>query len=222
MRFLCLHGRGTNAKVFKMQTAAIRYDLGEGHSYDFVEGSIPVDIDPGVKGMLAGNETGYNYFDEHSPASALQALYDLDSYVELNGPYDGIIAFSQSVGLVGTWLVYRQRRNLPGVRCAVFLSGGSTALDPDVLSEGAMVPLSAANVKPSEILELPTAHIYGALDPHALAAQEFSALCSDQFRSVFIHPGGHEVPGSGSGSSSKDVLNQAVNVVRRVITLAGA
>jgi hypothetical protein len=172
--------------------------------------------------MLAGNETGYSYFDELVPASALQALHDLDTYVELNGPYDGIIAFSQSVGLVGTWLVHRQRRNLPGVRCAVFLSGGSTALDPDVLSEGAMVPLSAANVTPNEILELPTAHIYGTLDPHALAAQEFSALCRDQLRSTFIHPGGHEVPGSGSGSSSKDVLNQAVNAVRRVVTLARA
>lgn len=172
--------------------------------------------------MLAGNDTGYVYFDENVPSSALQALHNLDAYVELNGPYDGVIAFSQSVGLVGTWLVHRQRRNLPGVRCAVFLSGGSTALDPDVLSEGSMVPLSAGNVKLSEILELPTAHIYGALDPHAPAAQEFSALCSDSLRSVFVHPGGHEVPGSGSGSSSKDVLNQAVNVVRRVVTLARA
>lgn len=172
----------------------------------------------GVKDILAGNEEGFCYFDEDVPASALAAVRDLDDYVDAHGPYDGIIAFSQAVGLAGTWLVHRQRLNLAGVRCGIFLSGGSTALDPDVLGEGDMVPLSLGKV--GETIDLPTAHIYGAVDPHASSAREFSGLCRADLRSVYIHPGGHEVPGSGSGSSAKEVLNQAVNAVRRVVILS--
>ncbi|KAI9148332.1 Esterase citA [Paramyrothecium foliicola] len=221
MRFLCLHGRGTNSKIFEMQTAAIRYELGGNHSYDFVEGSTPAELDPrtpDLKSMLTGHDQGFSYFREDDPASALACLLDLDAYVDAEGPFDGIMAFSQSVSLAGTWLVYRQRRRLPSVRCCIFLSGGAMALDPDLLLEGYMVPLPIG--KMGQVVTIPTAHIYGALDPHGAAAKEFSALCRAEVRSVYVHPGLHEVPGSGSGSSTKEIVNLTVNAIRRVISLA--
>lgn len=168
--------------------------------------------------MLTGNDQAFSYLRENDPVSGLASLLDLDAYVDAEGPFDGIMAFSQAVSLVGTWLIHRQQRRLPSVRCCVFMSGGAMALNPDLLLEGHMVPLPID--KTEQIVSIPTAHIYGAMDSHAPAAEEFSALCRASVRTVYVHPGHHEVPGSGSGSSSKEVVNLSVNAIRRAISLA--
>jgi hypothetical protein len=171
-----------------------------------------------LKDMLTGNDQVFSYLQADDPVSALASVLDLDAYIDAEGPFDGIIAFSQAVSIVGTWLIYRQRRHLPSVRCCIFMSGGAMALNPDLLMEGLMVPLPIDKAK--EIISIPTVHIYGALDPHAPAAKEFSGLCRASVRTVYVHPGHHEVPGSGSKSSSKEVVNLSVNAIRRVISLA--
>lgn len=168
--------------------------------------------------MITGNDQCFSYFEEDDARSALAALLDLDAYVDAEGPFDGIIAFSQAVGLAGTWLMLRHRRRLPAVRCCIFLAGGATALDPDMLSEGRIVALPAAKV--GEVITIPTAHVYGVADPYAPVAKEFSDLCRVEVKSVYVHPGQHEVPGSGSSSSAKEVVNQTVNTVRRTISMS--
>ena len=47
MRFLALHGSGTNNAVFESQTAAFRYKLGEEHTFEFLEAPHPWRIAPG-------------------------------------------------------------------------------------------------------------------------------------------------------------------------------
>lgn len=47
MRFLCCHGRGTNSLILETQLAALRHELGDGHIYDFVEGTVPASLAPG-------------------------------------------------------------------------------------------------------------------------------------------------------------------------------
>lgn len=42
------------SKIFEIQTAAIRYELGDNHIYDFVEGTIPSKMQPGT---VAGEQT---------------------------------------------------------------------------------------------------------------------------------------------------------------------
>jgi hypothetical protein len=200
------------------QQAALRYEVGENHTYDFVEGHIPVELDEELGSTASGENKGYFYFEDGDVDSGLTAVLNLDRYIESEGPFDGIMAFSQSVGLAATWLVYRQRRRLPSVRCGIFFSGAATAMDPDILAEGRMVFLQSAKL--GEAITIPTAHIYGAEDPYAAAAAEFSALCNSGARSVYVHPGQHEVPGSGSRSSTKDVVNVTVNTMRRVISLS--
>jgi hypothetical protein len=58
---------------------------------------------------------------------------------------------------------------------------------------------------------MPTAHVWGKTDPYADAARELSMLCRSDTKSVFVHSGGHEVPGAGS----KDAVTSIVNVIRR-------
>jgi hypothetical protein len=48
MRFLCLHGIGTNNHIFKMQTAALRYALDEKDTeYIWAQGTVEWPMAPG-------------------------------------------------------------------------------------------------------------------------------------------------------------------------------
>lgn len=44
MHFLCLHGMGTNSRIFEAQTAAIRYTLGSQHTFKFLDGAVPAQM----------------------------------------------------------------------------------------------------------------------------------------------------------------------------------
>lgn len=44
MRFLCLHGMGTNSRIFEAQTAAIRHNLGSQRTFAFSDGAVPVQM----------------------------------------------------------------------------------------------------------------------------------------------------------------------------------
>ena len=48
MRFLCLHGMGTNSRIFEAQTAAIRYLLGSEHTFEFIDGAVPTAMAPSM------------------------------------------------------------------------------------------------------------------------------------------------------------------------------
>ena len=47
MRFLCLHGMGTNAQIFEAQLAQIRSQLVGQHEFVFVDGEVECEPAPG-------------------------------------------------------------------------------------------------------------------------------------------------------------------------------
>lgn len=164
--------------------------------------------------MLSRDEKTWAYFNENEPSTALKAVNDLDAFVEAHGPYDGVISFSQAGGLVGTWIIQQLRAGKPSFSCAIFLSAGSPAVDFDSLREGNVVVLPPTRM--AGIINIPTAHVWGSRDPYANVAQELSSLCRPDMKSVFVHAGGHEVPGAGS----KEAVTSIVNVIRRTTLLA--
>ena len=65
------------------------------------------------------------------------------------------------------------------------------------------------------LIEIPTAHIYGSLDPNAEVSLKLSRLCEERTRVVLDHGGGHEVrrpPG---------VTARMAVVVRQVMEMVG-
>ena len=48
MRFLCLHGQGTSAAVFRSQTAPFRSRLPSDYTFDFVNAPFPCKPYPGI------------------------------------------------------------------------------------------------------------------------------------------------------------------------------
>jgi len=126
MRFLCLHGMGTNSHIFEMQTAALRYELGDHHTYEFVEGTIETPIAPELKCYLSTGDTYFAYFDQNSLSTCRKALSDLETFIQTDGPFDGVMAFSQGAALASTLIVKKflqdpcgQTLN-PIFKCAIF------------------------------------------------------------------------------------------------------
>ncbi|KAL8958781.1 MAG: hypothetical protein Q9193_004226 [Seirophora villosa] len=246
--------------------AAIRYALGGEHTYDFIDGSVPADMAPGMLGLACASSsplkklraehvaylhprhsTGMEsfassaaegflqYADGSDPASCLRALKDLESYVDEEGPFDGVMAFSQGAGLAASLLIYRmqkkprQARSSPPFRCAVFFSGGVPEDPSDVeaaaradaeqremtFGEEKLVPRRLMSVEQDgEIIEIPTAHIWGRADDlYPTFGPVLSQMCKIGQREIFVHDGGHEIV----GAKDQIALQKAVRVINRTI-----
>lgn len=219
MRFLCLHGSGTNSQVLETQIAALRYELEHYHVFDFVEGTVPTSIAPEIKAYYPSSSSYFNYFDFDSTSSARTALVNLATFIALEGPYDVVLAFSHGATLAATYLVQQSRINpaapLP-FKCAVFLSGGSP-IDPDALAEDKIRLLNGKT--DGQLLKLPTANIWGANDElYPGTSEGLSKLCDEKLRAVFVHEEGHDVP----SVRAKEAVYGAVNAIRRTIDLANS
>lgn len=140
----------------------------------------------------------FSWFDQTIP-SLLDALSDLSEYIESEGPFDGIIGFSQGAALAATYIAQYESLNkdhlyheLP-FKCAVFICPGPVwrweprAGDDDDLSH--MDP-AEENIS----INIPAAIIWGAKDELAEGGRNVRDFCDSTTRESYTHPGGHEIP----------------------------
>lgn len=133
MRFLCLHGIGSNAEVFNTQLSAIQAALGSQHEFVFVDGDIPSEAGPGrLTSLYSTNKahlcTGvyglaegpyFSFFNLPIASQMYDAFELIDQALEDDGPFDGIFGFSQGAAVAASYLLRNQDTHLP-FKCAVF------------------------------------------------------------------------------------------------------
>ena len=173
-----------------------------------------IEIEP----FFPANDEYFTYLDPYSAESRRKALADLENYVAEEGPFDGVMAFSLGAALAATFIIRKlqanplERRTSLPFKCAIFLSGG---IPFDYLA----VPLDEIQslwVKDEQPIQVPTAHIWGSNDALADSTSAvLSELCNPQLRTVFIHDGGHDVP----GARSRDATIGMVRAIRHTIDL---
>ncbi|KAL4875011.1 serine hydrolase FSH [Aspergillus karnatakaensis] len=211
MHFLCLHGVGSNSRVFEQQTAALRYELGDNHTYDFVEGTVP--WEPATE---ESNGETFAYGDMFQASSCLEVYQDLRRYLEQEGPYDGVIGFSFGSGLALSILVdhYRCAASdaTPPFKLAVFFCNPRGPYDINALRQGHMEILEPEQVE--RAIEIPTVHIWGSSDTDLDGGALGERFCNSTNRSAYVHAKGHEIP-----TSAADTMAMA-NVMRRAVVLA--
>lgn len=143
----------------------------------------------------------------------MDALNNLERYIELEGPFDGVIAFSQGGALASTLLV-RQARRSPTIdifKIAIFFSGGLAA-DPDLLEHGIIAPLDGRNAK--DTINIPTVHVWGAVEMgESEWPPKLKRLCKQALCESYQHGGGHEIP----GSKDRAAVTRVVQLVRRAM-----
>ncbi|KAE8377421.1 serine hydrolase FSH [Aspergillus bertholletiae] len=217
MRFLCLHGIGSNSQTLEQQTAAIRYELGNQHTYDFVEGTLP--WESSMKNVLNMDDATFTFCDPDQPQSCRQAAGDLERYIEEEGPFDGIIGFSMGATIALSWLVdwYRTKQRdgtaVAPFKLAVFFSNARPPYDHAAWVADRIAYLESAQM--GARLDMPTAHIWGSADPQAEEAQRAVNFCDSERSSIFVHAKGHEIPISAEDTVSiAKVINRAIHQSR--------
>ena len=130
-RILCLHGYAQNAAFFRQRTGSLRKAL-KAVAGDFVFVDAPFAATAGFLGDINADERGQSLgwwtFDEatasrpslsHEYAGVERSLELLDATCEREGPFDGVLGFSQGAALAA--LLCMRRRTL--FRFAILVAG---------------------------------------------------------------------------------------------------
>lgn len=228
----------------------MRYELGGDHTFTFVEGVVAhnkapgnlwgknadpdtlgfvieaeseLTADTGIENVVTSDEMCFAYYKPYCAESFDEAVAALERYIATDGPFDGVVAFSQGASLAMALLVDESQRQRSGLRCGIFLCGRLPFVDagrprsasPSGYSHPPTTCTPAGSTETTPSIDMPTAHIWGAKDEvepgQGLALYE---LCrSGPGRHGYMHGGGHEVP----SARNKEDLVESANTIRRML-----
>ena len=193
-----------------------------------------------TKNLGIGPNICHSFFDWYSSQSMLDALDWLASYIAKNGPYDGIISFSQTTCLASTFLLHHQQLYPdladPVFRCAIFFQG-ILPLDVGLLQRGRRRQVGVVSEQDAKYcddassseeedddsadefqpLHIPTTHVWGTNDTFPLAqGEQVSKLFTKQLRINITHQEGHAIP----GARNMDGVRKIVRAIRKTVERA--
>ncbi|AQZ17577.1 FSH1 (YHR049W) [Zygosaccharomyces parabailii] len=211
-RLLFLHGFLQNGKVFSEKSSGIRKLLKKANvECDYLDG--PVELQPKDLPFEMDAERWQATLEAHVNRawfyhSDISAELDLSStlpyvcdYIKKNGPYDGIVGFSQGAALAAilTNQITKLVPDHPEFKVSVLIAGYS-------FTEEGPEGIRITSKFQEAFTPAPTAHtrlifIYGANDnavpgtrAQYLASLYKKALDDPELVSEYEHPGGHMVP----------------------------
>jgi hypothetical protein len=160
-----------------------------------VEGNLESEPGPGIEGFYEGPFYSYYTFPrsfEDNDESMLEAYELLDEVIEIEGPFDGVLGFSQGGTLASGWLMHHAATRPfepPPVRCAVFLN----SLPPFRMNPGED-PVIDENLKDG-CIQMPTVNIVGTKDFAYTYSLMLHQLCDPHKSQLVVHNKGHDIPG---------------------------
>lgn len=194
-RILCLHGGGTNTRIFKTQCRVIARKLEPYFRLAYAEAPFESGPGPDVVSVYADWGPFKRWFPEQGVVDDRAAIEGIDKSVRTamiaddrsgaTGPWVGVLGFSQGAKLAAS-LLFRQQvrteklgRTKTGSdwKFAVVLAGRApiVSLDPDVFRSSMLSgpsefelpapPLLGDIMSEKHILKLPTIHVHGLADP---------------------------------------------------------
>lgn len=161
---LCLHGFGTNAAIFKLQTRHVRAALESEVRFVFVDGPFDAPPGPGVLPCFADCGPFFSWFSSWRNASIeqsaadhlaiLQAINDCLAKHNLTcDDINGVLGFSQGALAASLISILRQNRftTWQSLRVAILLCGAYHDVRP-LITQG-------------KRLDIPSIHVHGLRDP---------------------------------------------------------
>ncbi|CAG0917919.1 unnamed protein product [Notodromas monacha] len=197
----CLHGYRQTKETFREKTGAFRKLFKKKIEFFFM--NAPHSVSQGLEAGDSTEQLGWyfnkeDFFKSSEPSDRClgfdASLQAVTSFVADNGPFDGIVGFSQGAAFLGILCRLQEKRgtlNDPyyctlefSFGFAVFFSGFKSLCGPH------------AHYYTGDKIQLPTLHCYGTEDK--IVAYEKSVELADQFQSPVLvsFPGGHFVPGN--------------------------
>lgn len=217
-KILMLHGLAQTGEYFESKTKKIRLELEKigyklyyptaPNSYDAAD--LPDELLGDVEGVSNGSHKVTAWLEDdignntyHIPPTTINFLHD---YIIENGPFDGIIGFSQGAGLAG-YLITDLNEILglteveqPKLKFCMVFSGFRLA--PERYQ---------AKYDDNEI-SIPTLHVQGELDTITSPEKVMSLFnsCNEESRTFLKHKGGHFIP------TAKSVIQKIIEWLLKV------
>lgn len=199
-KILCLHGFVQNGSVFARKSSGLRKALGKlGYETVYLNAPVkvsgddlPFDTSASTFGSEESSASDFRSWWPYNIASQDhytidQALETIKTSIEEDGPYVGVIGFSQGAGLAGILcnIIETLSPKQGPFKFAVFYSGFRA--QPEALQHYY-----------DKKITTPSLHILGSLD--TVVSEERSMklydACTEDTRQLLNHPGGHFVPNS--------------------------
>lgn len=142
---------------------------------------------------------------DDSARRTLDYLYDI---MDKDGPFDGIVGYSEGATMAATLLLHEQMRERdegrqPMLRCALFF-GGWPPMTPTL--EG-MVLADQSDL----MIDMATCHIIGSRDPYLHGNLALYNVCDQDTAFIFDHGKGHTLP------RDRHMIKELGDTVRRMI-----
>ncbi|KAI1151944.1 serine hydrolase FSH [Nemania diffusa] len=235
-RILCLHGGGTNARIFRAQCRVVSRLLEPHFRLVYAEAPYASSPGPDVVAVYAGDgpfKRWLRWLPTHEalePQAAVRAIddaireaMDVDDAEGADGPWAGLLGFSQGAKLAASLLFREQQRAArrgtgrakqglgddgvyDGWKFAVVLAGRAPLvnLEPGVfasslLSDPAEIGLAGTAdlmemASERHVLRLPSIHVHGLTDPGLHLHQElFEQYTDPECTRLVQWDGGHRV-----------------------------
>ncbi|XP_068238056.1 esterase OVCA2 [Palaemon carinicauda] len=190
LRVLCLHGYRQTGDSFREKTGAFRKLLKK--SVEFVFMTSPLVVPPFEENEKEDGGSGWwfsqpnDYFRAQDESDCIkgfeESLAAVDKQFQENGPFDGILGFSQGAAMLGLICGLQQQGKLSySFKFAIFISAFKSRSVPHQYLYG-------------EKITIPTLHVFGETDQviQKPMSEEFLECFHDP--QVLMHPGGHFIP----------------------------
>lgn len=190
-RILCLHGWRTSAAIMSFQMGAFQANITKA-TYVFLDAPHPAtgDPDPGI-GMFYPDRPYYEWFyrsdDNEQGCEGLEvSMKRLNEYIAAEGPFDGLLGFSQGASMVTRLLKWQETDGLNRKFKFVILVGGVPPAE-FCGNNGSASPI------PCNLSSVPSLHIMGESDPFLPQSKKLEALFGGK-RTTMVHAEGHNIP----------------------------
>ncbi|XP_015121354.1 esterase OVCA2 [Diachasma alloeum] len=192
IRILAIHGYYQSGPIFRSKLGSLRKGF---KKINFVFAEAPHEVPPGqfandgeeaVGGKGWWFNTESHYFRATEPSNLSVGYEESLAYIEKvfqkEGPFDGILGFSQGASFVSILCALQQKKLSPiNFKFAILISGFKSLCAPHAKFY-------------DEPIDLPTLHVFGESDK--IIPTEMAKDLSDLFtnKKLMIHEGGHYVP----------------------------
>lgn len=196
---------GSNNTVLRFALGPLIRKLADNNSatFEFLEGGFISPPGPGMTSLLAYDNSmlqgpWYSYFDaetRHTPNEKTiePALESLSAAIKSDGPFDGILGYSEGALVAAHALMEYARTTSLGdplpFKCAVFIAG----LIPYKFSKVDGQDVIGREEEPLNLGRVLTVHVIGNKDELG-EAEKLLELCKGGPTVVVKHEGGHSVP----------------------------
>ena len=231
-RLLCLHGGGTSALIFKIQTRRLQWALRSLFKFVFVDGPFESGPGPGVLPAFAGCEPYFAWLKPNSPTpeqDQMRVRQALKKAIkEDGGEFVGLVGFSQGARLTAGLLADQVEGNAPeGIplwKFGVMLCGSfpplsiSLARSPSAKpSQGVDEHGETREPDQDEIIHVPSVLVRGTLDPHCEKGRRLVKYFDPETANVLVFKMGHHLPGAaGDTTSDKGDTQRIVDAILKV------